>query len=64
MIPVNDAAIIIHAALAPLLARCEVQRIEWSGDTALIIDNWHVLHGRAEAPAFEQLRILQRVYVE
>jgi hypothetical protein len=36
MIPVNDAAIIIHAALAPLLARCEVQRIEWSGDTALI----------------------------
>jgi hypothetical protein len=64
MIPVNEAATIIHAELPALLARCKVQRIEWSRDMALIIDNWQLLHGRAEAPAFEQLRILQRIYVE
>lgn len=64
MIPVNEAATIIHTELPPLLARCEVQKIEWSGNMALIIDNWQALHGRGEAPSFEQLRILQRIYVE
>jgi hypothetical protein len=64
MVPVNDAATIIHAQLPQALARCEAHKIEWSGDVALILDNWQVLHGRAVAPPNEQVRILQRIYVE
>jgi alpha-ketoglutarate-dependent taurine dioxygenase len=64
MVPVNEAATIAHAELPQMLARCEVHEIDWSGNLALIIDNWQTLHGRGEEPPAEQLRILQRIYVE
>jgi alpha-ketoglutarate-dependent taurine dioxygenase len=63
MAPVNEAARLTQAELPQALARCEVQKIEWSGDLALILDNWQVLHGRAVAPPDEKVRILQRIYV-
>lgn len=64
MVPVNKAATIANTELPQALARCEVRNIEWSGTVALILDNWQVLHGRAMAPPNEQVRILQRIYVE
>ena len=65
MVPVNKAATIANTELPQALARCEVRNIEWSGTVAFrILDNWQVLHGRAMAPPNEQVRILQRIYVE
>lgn len=41
-----------------------VENIEWRPQTAVIISNWHALHGRGARPTNEQLRILRRIYVE
>lgn len=41
-----------------------VEQLEWRPQTAVIISNWHALHGRGSQPANEQKRILQRIYVE
>jgi len=37
--------------------------IEWSDDTAVVITNWHVLHGRGPDPHQEGIRELHRIYV-
>jgi len=41
-----------------------VEHLEWRPHTAVVISNWHALHGRGSQPPNEQQRILQRVYVE
>jgi hypothetical protein len=41
-----------------------VEHLQWRPQTAVIISNWHALHGRGSQPANEQKRILQRIYVE
>lgn len=41
-----------------------VEHLEWRPHTAVVISNWHALHGRGSQPPNEQERILQRIYVE
>lgn len=41
-----------------------VEHLEWRPQTAVVISNWHTLHGRGSRPVDEQQRILQRIYVE
>lgn len=41
-----------------------VRRVSWSNGTAVVISNWHALHGRGPEPPREAERILQRIYVE
>jgi hypothetical protein len=41
-----------------------VEHLEWSPQTAVVISNWHALHGRGPQPANEQQRVLRRIYVE
>jgi hypothetical protein len=41
-----------------------VEHLEWRPHTAVVISNWHALHGRGLQPPNEQQRILQRIYVE
>jgi hypothetical protein len=41
-----------------------VEHIEWVPHTAVVISNWHALHGRGSQPPNEQQRILHRIYVE
>jgi hypothetical protein len=41
-----------------------VDHIVWSSQKAVVISNWHALHGRGPRPANEQQRILRRIYVE
>jgi alpha-ketoglutarate-dependent taurine dioxygenase len=37
--------------------------VEWEPAATLIIDNWRVLHGRGDAPATEEDRVLERLLV-
>ena len=41
-----------------------VEHVEWRPHTAVVISNWHTLHGRGSRPVNEEQRILQRIYVE
>jgi hypothetical protein len=63
MRPANKAAFEVDAALRPL-ANCGAGRaIEWAGNSALVLANWRVLHGRGPEPPNEGERIIERVYV-
>jgi hypothetical protein len=64
MSPVNDAALRVKELLGPLLTRSRVQCLHWTGDVAVVLSNWDVLHGRGPSPLEEDGRILERVYVE
>jgi alpha-ketoglutarate-dependent taurine dioxygenase len=63
MRPANQAALEVDAAFRPLTSCGLGQRVQWSGDTALVLANWCVLHGRGPRPPNEGTRIVQRVYV-
>ena len=63
MTPANAAAKYINDILKPLAAADGIPGIEWSGDQAVILDNWHVLHGRGPQPPNEGIRIIERLYV-
>jgi hypothetical protein len=41
-----------------------VEHIEWRSQTAIVISNWHALHGRGPRPENEHQRVLRRIYVE
>jgi hypothetical protein len=64
MIPANDAAASLRTELAPFLEGNQIEQIHWARDTAIVLDNWTALHGRGPSPNEEQLRILERIYVE
>lgn len=63
MSPVNSAAIqiveLFHEAMQVNSGNMHV----WSVDSAVIIANWTVLHGRGQKPPSEHTRIVERVYV-
>lgn len=63
MIPVNSASANVQEILNELISRAQLRLINWTGDVAAVLCNWHVLHGRGAAPPNEGNRILERVYV-
>jgi len=64
MSPANGAAAKLQERLGPLLSSSRVDKIAWTGDLAVVLCNWRVLHGRGPSPTNETSRILERVYVE
>jgi hypothetical protein len=63
MSPVNEAGIEVQKQLGILLPSCREEHINWTGDMAVILCNWMVLHGRGPSPPKENKRILERIYV-
>lgn len=63
MSPVNAAAIEVDQALRPLTQASIGEPIHWTGNSAVILSNWHVLHGRGPEPSDEGARIIERLYV-
>lgn len=63
MSPANTAAIEVDKVLRPLVNSGRTDCINWSGDTAVILSNWNVLHGRGPEPRDEGTRIIERLYV-
>jgi alpha-ketoglutarate-dependent taurine dioxygenase len=58
----NDAAKDISDELRHLVMT-EGHAIDWTGSTALLINNWIALHGRGDMPEDEGERVIQRIYV-
>jgi hypothetical protein len=63
MWPANRAAKEVTALLKPLTTDSLGENISWAREEAIVLSNWHVLHGRGPAPREERERILERVYV-
>jgi len=63
MSPANHAAIAIRQMFEPIAKGEVTDRIFWSGNTALVLSNWQVLHGRGPEPSDEGPRIVERLYV-
>ena len=63
MMPANKSAKVFHRALIDALSRNLPHHIKWSGNKAVVIDNWAALHGRAEITDVNLPRRLLRVYV-
>lgn len=62
MRPMNAHARKFHECISHALSSLPVNRIVWSGNRAVIIDNWRILHGREEA--INEDRQMFRIYVE
>jgi hypothetical protein len=62
MRPMNADAKKFHECVSHILDSISVHQVDWTGNRAVIIDNWKVLHGRDET-ADEDREIL-RIYVE
>ncbi|CZG21748.1 hypothetical protein SDA22_00280 [Legionella pneumophila serogroup 1] len=63
MIPVNNESKIFHTELIKWLIKQKRSTINWSGNKAIILDNWKILHGRGAIPYSERNRKLMRIYV-
>jgi alpha-ketoglutarate-dependent taurine dioxygenase len=60
MKPINDSAKRVVHLMSEM--NTNLWGINWSGNKAIIIDNWKMLHGRREAKAGEK-RELKRIYI-
>jgi len=63
MKPVNIAAKLFHSKMMGIFQNLEVTNISWSGNKAIILDNWVTLHGRETVPSTDINRQLFRVYI-
>ena len=63
MSPKNKEASLFRDKIIELTTR-DIGIVKWTGNKALIIDNWSVLHGREAVPHEEENRTLSRIYVE
>jgi alpha-ketoglutarate-dependent taurine dioxygenase len=63
MFPANRAAREVKEVLEGLTRSSAGEWITWSGEEAVVLSNWRVLHGRGPAPRDENERILERIYV-
>ena len=63
MFPVNEEAVKVRAMLRPLLLGDRVDYINWTGEMAVVLCNWEVLHGRGPSPPNENSRVVERIYV-
>lgn len=62
MAPVNNHAKIFHTDFIMALKKVRPDKIEWSGEKAVIFDNWKYLHSRS--PVKCENREMLRIYVE
>ena len=62
MTPINDSALYFHQAFLEVLDKTSMSEINWTGNKAVVIDNWNVLHGRGEICSSDKNRKLLRVY--
>lgn len=62
MIPFNESAKKIYKILEGIINNVEVNEVQWTGNKALIFDNWKTLHGRSFINEKEQ-RIIRRIYL-
>jgi len=62
MKPINKAANYFHNEFCYLLENIKVNEIHWTGNKAVVIDNWKCLHGRGCVAEDEHNRELMRVY--
>lgn len=63
MFPANRAAREVKEVFEGLTKSSAGEWISWSGEEAVVLSNWRVLHGRGPAPQDENERILERIYV-
>jgi hypothetical protein len=63
MSPANPAARRAKLFLEDCFKKNSVCEFSWTKDTALVILNWKVLHGRGIQPLHESDRVLHRIYV-
>lgn len=63
MFPVNAQAVELAAVLVEFAASDFGEPVSWFHDSALVLSNWAVLHGRGAAPNAEGVRVLERIYV-
>lgn len=62
MTPVNSHAKKFHKELSAALEKIEVRKVEWSGNKAIVFDNWKYLHGRSAVK--NENREIFRIYLE
>jgi alpha-ketoglutarate-dependent taurine dioxygenase len=63
MTPMNNAAAEVHRILQSAVFDENLDRINWSGNEAVILSNWTVMHGRGPEPPKEGVRVIERLYV-
>ena len=63
MRPANKDALNIAKELETLVNSIETEKIFWNNQTAAIIDNWKILHGRGTQPSNEGERVVERLYI-
>lgn len=64
MTPYNRAAKAFHDEFIKLVTVEEVEEIKWTGNKAVVFDNWNVLHGRKALKDKAQDRNLIRIYID
>lgn len=64
MKPVNASAREVAAYFDMGDPTVPIEYLEWRPHTAVVISNWHALHGRGLEPPNEQERIVRRIYLE
>lgn len=63
MSPINESAFKAEKIFYPLVKSEKVDLINWSENTAVVLYNWIVMHGRGPEPPNEGLRVIERLYV-
>ncbi|QRN96003.1 TauD/TfdA family dioxygenase [Archangium violaceum] len=63
MRPYNSAAKRIHQHIIDTLKQSNYKEIKWSPGRVLIVDNWRMLHGRADSRETNEVRTLQRITI-
>lgn len=62
MTPVNDHAKKFHVELTKAIEIVGFKKIDWTGNKAVIFDNWNYLHGRSAVNG--ENREIYRIYLE
>ncbi len=62
MKPVNRDAKLFHSKITESFSDLKTTHISWSGNKAIVLDNWNTLHGRRSVSDTEKNRQLFRVY--
>jgi len=62
MTPVNRYAKLFHVEFLACLKKINPKPIAWTGNKAVVLDNWRTLHGRESVSHLDRNRKLMRVY--
>lgn len=63
MRPIDEISCSASATFRQEMEVAGITAVEWAPGDIVIVDNWHVLHGRASVPSAAELRVLLRLYV-